>query len=102
MKKLSSLLIGLALAFLFVCPAYPGGHGNTTNQSFNKAKKILEREVYKDHRTTFYCGCPFDSNGSMSCRLMHLVRASRNGETAIRNVLTVRVSRSKEETAPER
>jgi len=65
MKKLTSLLISLALAFLFVSPAYPGDHGNTTNQSFNKAKKILEREVYKDHQTTFYCNCPFDSNGDI-------------------------------------
>lgn len=33
--------------------------GNTTIQSFNKAKKILLRQVYADHRTTFYCQCPF-------------------------------------------
>jgi len=35
--------------------------GNTSNDSFNKSKKILERQVYADHRVTFYCGCPFDS-----------------------------------------
>ena len=36
------------------------GKGNTTNQSFSKAKKILERQVYFDHRTTFYCNAEFD------------------------------------------
>ncbi|MEJ6079070.1 endonuclease [Vibrio sp. 1-Bac 57] len=33
---------------------------NETIQSFSKAKKILEREVYQDHRTTLYCGAEFD------------------------------------------
>ncbi len=35
--------------------------GNEMNQSFNKAKKILLREVYRDHRQTFYCNSEFDS-----------------------------------------
>ena len=34
--------------------------GNTTNDSFNKAKRILERKVYFDHRQTIYCGASFD------------------------------------------
>ncbi len=33
--------------------------GNTKIQSFNKAKKILLRQIYHDHKVTFYCGCPF-------------------------------------------
>lgn len=33
---------------------------NETIQSFSKAKKILEREVYQDHRITLYCGAEFD------------------------------------------
>ncbi|QFU21282.1 endonuclease [Shewanella eurypsychrophilus] len=32
---------------------------NTTNQSFNKAKKSLERSVYQNHRETIYCGAEF-------------------------------------------
>jgi deoxyribonuclease-1 len=39
-----------------------GSTGNTWNDSFNKAKKVLERQVYSDHRITFYCGCPFDAD----------------------------------------
>lgn len=35
--------------------------GNTTNDSFNQAKKMLERQVYPDHRVTFYCRAPFDA-----------------------------------------
>jgi deoxyribonuclease-1 len=37
------------------------GASNTWNDSFNKAKKTLERQVYTDHRVTFYCGCEFDA-----------------------------------------
>ena len=42
-------------------PAQDGGAGtgNTTNQSFSKAKKNLAG-VYADHRETLYCGCRFD------------------------------------------
>lgn len=36
------------------------GQGNTTNQSFNSAKRMLERDVYFDHRETLYCGAIFD------------------------------------------
>lgn len=36
--------------------------GNTSNDSFNKAKQTLEDKVYFDHRTTFYCDNPFDSS----------------------------------------
>lgn len=35
--------------------------GNQTIESFNKAKKLLEKDVYFDHRTTLYCGATFDS-----------------------------------------
>ncbi|EFK08946.1 nuclease, EndA/NucM family [delta proteobacterium NaphS2] len=61
MKMIKSLLIPLALALLFVLPCQAVDKGNTTNDSFNKAKKILLRDVYLDHRTTFYCGYPFNS-----------------------------------------
>ena len=32
---------------------------NAFNQSFSKAKKIMLKQVYNDHLTTFYCGNPF-------------------------------------------
>lgn len=35
--------------------------GNDRNDSFAKAKKMLEREVYFDHRETIYCGARFDA-----------------------------------------
>lgn len=52
MKKIIICLILLIPVF-----AYAGG--NTTNDSFSKAKKRLLNQVYYDHRETFYCGCPF-------------------------------------------
>jgi deoxyribonuclease I len=59
MKKLTSFVISLTLVFLFTGAGFTAKRGNITNQSFSKAKKRLERQVYPDHRTTFYCGCPF-------------------------------------------
>jgi deoxyribonuclease I len=54
MKTLTPLLIALLLS----TTAY-AGDGNTTIHSFSKAKKILLKPVYPDHKITFYCGCPF-------------------------------------------
>ena len=34
---------------------------NEEIQSFNKAKKLLEKKVYNNHRTTLYCGAIFDA-----------------------------------------
>ncbi|MCK9365262.1 MAG: hypothetical protein M0P74_16875 [Syntrophales bacterium] len=36
--------------------------GNTTNDSFNKSKKLLHNVIYKDaaSRQDIYCGCKYD------------------------------------------
>lgn len=52
--------IALSLGLLAFSSAAISG-GNTSNDSFNKAKKMLEREVYQDHRVTLYCGAKFDA-----------------------------------------
>ncbi len=44
---------------LILFPVLSLAGGNTTNDSFSKAKKQLLNQVYYDHRETFYCGCPF-------------------------------------------
>jgi rRNA maturation protein Nop10 len=36
------------------------GPGNTWNDSFNRAKKTLEKQVFTDYMETFYCNCAFD------------------------------------------
>lgn len=51
------IMTAIMAVFLIVTLAHAGG--NTTMQSFNKAKKTLLKKVYYDHQTTFYCGCPF-------------------------------------------
>ena len=62
MKELTSFIIALTLILLFTGPVYTANaDGNTTLQSFSKAKKILLRQIYQDHKTTFYCNCPFNS-----------------------------------------
>ena len=40
--------------------------GNTTIESLKKAKYLLERKVYLNHPVTFYCGCRFTSDKSIS------------------------------------
>ena len=42
------------------------GKGNTTNQSFNSAKRMLERDVYFDHRETLYCWAAFDARKNVT------------------------------------
>lgn len=34
--------------------------GNEWNDSFGRAKNVLERQIYYDHRVTLYCGAAFD------------------------------------------
>lgn len=68
MKKLSTLCISVFI-LLMLSSAYAGDKGNTWNDSFGKAKKTLEHEDYKDHRTTFYCGCSYDEHKNVqSCQ----------------------------------
>ena len=52
----------LAVAALAFVPALSFSQGNTVNDSFNKAKQLLEKKVYYDHRVTLYCGAEFDSS----------------------------------------
>ncbi len=39
--------------------------GNTTNDSFARAKKMLG-QVYEDHRVTLYCGAEYDAQGNVT------------------------------------
>ena len=57
---------------LILLPAIVLAGGNTTNDSFSKAKKQLLNQVYYDHRETFYCGCPYttDKKVNMEYRYM--------------------------------
>lgn len=49
--------------FLLICLSSYAGSGNSSNDSFNKAKRNLEQQVYFDHRTTIYCSAKFDNQG---------------------------------------
>lgn len=55
------LLGSLAIAVsLLLTPSFCYPAGNTWNDSFSRAKRVLEKEVYFDHRITFYCSASFD------------------------------------------
>lgn len=58
-RQITSALTA-ALIFTFLCIGVTFAAGNETNDSFAKAKKMLERQVYFDHRVTLYCGAIFD------------------------------------------
>lgn len=54
---------------LCICTLLPGGvvaSGNVTNDSFSRAKRLLEQQVYYDHRETIYCGASFDAQKNIS------------------------------------
>ena len=52
-----------AIITLTVVTLYPSCTlaANQEIDSFNKAKRLLETQVYNDHRTTIYCGAEFDT-----------------------------------------
>jgi len=51
-------IITALLATLITLPTIAANQGI---HSFSKAKKILEKQVYNNHRTTLYCGATFDA-----------------------------------------
>ena len=48
------------LILLFGALSFTAQAENETNHSFSKAKKMLERNVYNEHRETIYCAADFD------------------------------------------
>ena len=56
----------IAAAVLAFAPVLGFSQGNTVNDSFNKAKQLLERQVYFDHRVTLYCGAEFDARKNIT------------------------------------
>ena len=55
-------IVWLLWALLLLLPAQGRAAGNMQNESFAKAKRLLEQEVYYDHRQTLYCGASFDAH----------------------------------------
>lgn len=51
-------LILLLICFVAI-PVYAERKGNTKIRSFSQAKRIMIREVYRGHQTTFYCGSQY-------------------------------------------
>lgn len=59
MRKIAFFLLA-ALLFLSGCAP------EKDNESFGRAKKTLETEIYDDHRLTLYCGAEFDEDKRVS------------------------------------
>ena len=60
---MNKIILALALIAL---PIMALASGNTTNDSFNSAKRMLEHQVYFDHCVTLYCGAEFDAQKHVS------------------------------------
>ena len=58
-KTIAAVLLAAASTVLMAA-------GNTEIESFTKAKRLLEREVYFDHRVTLYCGAAFDARKNVT------------------------------------
>ena len=65
MKK-AFIIIMLAILY-FTGFSFAENLGNTTIQSFNKAKRTLLQQVYNNKGRTFYCGCPFGGKEILAC-----------------------------------
>jgi deoxyribonuclease-1 len=58
LKAILMKIISILITALIITPAIAA---NQEIQSFSKAKKTLEKQVYNNHRTTLYCGATFDA-----------------------------------------
>ena len=58
-KIVGSLLLVLIWIFSAAETVNAGRKGNRTMQSFSKAQRILIKEIYRCHQTTFYCGSQY-------------------------------------------
>lgn len=61
MNMNSKIIVLAALLFPFAATA-----GNERIESFSKAKKLLEKDVYFDNRETLYCGASFDAKKNIT------------------------------------
>jgi deoxyribonuclease-1 len=60
---LNIIYIFIFIAFCWpIRPSFPAG--NSTNDSFNKAKRMFRNQVYNDHRITVYCAASYDDRGN--------------------------------------
>jgi deoxyribonuclease-1 len=62
-KIFFKIIAPFALLLTLICfvagPVYADRKSNRTMQSFSKAQRILIKEVYRCHQTTFYCGSQY-------------------------------------------
>lgn len=73
-----SIMVFLLAALVMTSEAQAAG--NEWNDSFSKAKKTLERQVYYDHRITLYCGAAFDEKKNVT--LPEGFTAAKHGKRA--------------------
>lgn len=123
-KKFTVAFLAASLLFASLGAAAASAAGNETNDSFSKAKKMLERQVYFDHRITLYCGHPLMRRKTSTCPMASIRKSTRsvlpkssgntlylqrtlgvpskNGETVIRSVWIVRERPSRDEPVQRR
>ena len=63
---MSRVILWMALTAFVFLPSISVAAGNTSNDSFNKSKQMLSRQVYFDHRITVYCGAAYDERGNIT------------------------------------
>ena len=58
------MIKSIVLASLLLAPSVIAG--NESIESFSKAKKLLEKEIYFDNRETLYCSAQFDTKKNIT------------------------------------
>lgn len=54
--------LSFTFVVLLLSSSLTNAAGNTSIQSFSKAKRLLHEQVYQDHRTTLYCNASYNSD----------------------------------------
>lgn len=63
---MNKLIIALVTILALSVPSLASEpYGNSSNGSFSKAKRILDKEIYHDHRVTIYCEAEYDAKGNV-------------------------------------
>lgn len=77
-RKFTTAFLAAALLLTSLGIGSASAAGNETIDSFSKAKKMLERQIYFDHRVTLYCGASFDEKKTLTCQMVSSRKNTRS------------------------
>jgi deoxyribonuclease-1 len=82
-EKYKLIPLAILLLSLFVPSLNASTRGNQKVKNFRQAKKLMV-EVYKDHRTTFYCDCEYENKKISTQTCGYIPKKNRKGRISKR------------------